>query len=212
MPATCTSICATASSRTSSWSPSAASAIERYLALGSAKAGDGSLLYAGEFNGYDGPWTNPDDMKKFTGLLRYSQGTATDGFSLTGAGLRQHLELHRSGGAARLHDRTDRPLWRTRSDRRRRHQPLLAVGAGGADRRGRIVEGQRLSGQVHDGPVGTTTRGTPPIRSTATSSISTTIASMAEEERRARSWARSAACRPRQWSACNRATTTSSRR
>ena len=57
---------------------------ERYLALGSTKAGDGNLLYAGEFNSYDGPWTNPDGMKKFSGLLRYSQGTATDGFSLTG--------------------------------------------------------------------------------------------------------------------------------
>ena len=57
---------------------------QRYLTLGSAKAGGGNLLYAGEFNSYDGPWTNPDDMKKFSGLLRYSQGTATDGFSLTG--------------------------------------------------------------------------------------------------------------------------------
>jgi opacity protein-like surface antigen/outer membrane receptor protein involved in Fe transport len=57
---------------------------ERYLTLGSTKAGPGTLLYAGEFTGYDGPWTNSDDMKKFSGLLRYSQGTATDGFSLTG--------------------------------------------------------------------------------------------------------------------------------
>ena len=57
---------------------------ERYLALGSVKAGGGNLLYAGEFTGYDGPWTTPDDMKKFSGLLRYSQGTATDGFSVTG--------------------------------------------------------------------------------------------------------------------------------
>ncbi len=57
---------------------------QRYLALGSVKAGDGNLLYAGEFTGYDGPWTSPDDMKKFSGLLRYSQGTATDGFSITG--------------------------------------------------------------------------------------------------------------------------------
>jgi opacity protein-like surface antigen len=57
---------------------------QRYLALGSIKAGEGNLLYAGEFNTYDGPWTNSDDMKKFSGLLRYSQGTATDGFSLTG--------------------------------------------------------------------------------------------------------------------------------
>ena len=57
---------------------------ERYLALGSTKAGSGNLLYAGEFNTYDGPWTNSDDMKKFSGLLRYSQGTATDGLSVTG--------------------------------------------------------------------------------------------------------------------------------
>jgi opacity protein-like surface antigen/outer membrane receptor protein involved in Fe transport len=57
---------------------------ERYLTLGSVKTGAGTLLYAGEFTGYDGPWTNSDDMKKFSGLLRYSQGTATDGFTLTG--------------------------------------------------------------------------------------------------------------------------------
>ena len=56
----------------------------RFLSLGSAKVGDGTLLYAGEFNSYDGPWTTSDDMKKFSGLVRYSQGTATDGFSLTG--------------------------------------------------------------------------------------------------------------------------------
>ena len=56
----------------------------RFLSLGSTKVGDGTLLYAGEFTTYDGPWTTSDDMKKFSGLLRYSQGTATDGFSLTG--------------------------------------------------------------------------------------------------------------------------------
>ena len=56
----------------------------RFLNLGSTKVGDGTLLYAGEFNTYDGPWTTPDDMKKFSGLLRYSQGTATDGFTVTG--------------------------------------------------------------------------------------------------------------------------------
>ena len=32
----------------------------RALALGSAKVGEGSLLYAGEINTYDGPWTYPD--------------------------------------------------------------------------------------------------------------------------------------------------------
>jgi opacity protein-like surface antigen len=55
----------------------------RYFGLGSTKFGDGNLLYAGEFNTYNGPWTSPDDLRKFSGLLRYSQGTATDGFSIT---------------------------------------------------------------------------------------------------------------------------------
>jgi hypothetical protein len=56
---------------------------QRYFTLGSTKLGGGSLLYAAETNFYDGPWVTPDNMKKFSGLLRYSQGTATDGFSAT---------------------------------------------------------------------------------------------------------------------------------
>lgn len=56
---------------------------DRFLTLGSTKAGGGALLYAGEFDAYDGPWTTPNDVRKFSGLLRYSQGTATDGFSAT---------------------------------------------------------------------------------------------------------------------------------
>jgi len=56
---------------------------QRYFAMGSTKLGGGALLYAGEANFYDGPWDTPDHMRKFSGLLRYSQGTATDGFSAT---------------------------------------------------------------------------------------------------------------------------------
>ncbi len=59
---------------------------ERLFTMGSTKLGGGSLLYAGEVNTYDGPWTTPDDMHKLSGLLRYSQGTATDGFSATAMG------------------------------------------------------------------------------------------------------------------------------
>ena len=55
----------------------------RLLALGSTKVGDGSLLYAGEFNTYNGPWATAEDVRRFSGLLRYTQGTATDGFSAT---------------------------------------------------------------------------------------------------------------------------------
>ena len=54
---------------------------EQLFTMGSTKLGGGSLLYAGEVNTYNGPWTTPDDMRKLSGLLRYSQGTATDGFS-----------------------------------------------------------------------------------------------------------------------------------
>jgi hypothetical protein len=59
---------------------------ERLFTMGSTKLDGGSLLYAGEVNTYDGPWTTPDDMHKLSGLLRYSQGTATDGFSATAMG------------------------------------------------------------------------------------------------------------------------------
>ena len=56
---------------------------ERLFTMGSTKLDGGSLFYAGEVNTYDGPWTTPDDMHKLSGLLRYSQGTATDGFSVS---------------------------------------------------------------------------------------------------------------------------------
>src|SRR4029077_8207476 len=45
--------------------------------------GGGSLLYAGEFKSKKSPWDNLLDLRKFNRLLRYSQGTATDGFSAT---------------------------------------------------------------------------------------------------------------------------------
>jgi outer membrane receptor protein involved in Fe transport len=56
---------------------------EQLFTMGSTKLGGGSLLYAGEVNTYNGPWTTPDDMRKLNGLLRYSQGTATDGLSVS---------------------------------------------------------------------------------------------------------------------------------
>ena len=55
----------------------------RLLSYGSVKVGGGSLLYAGEFNTENGPWDTAEDLRKFSGLLRFSQGTATDGFSAT---------------------------------------------------------------------------------------------------------------------------------
>jgi hypothetical protein len=56
---------------------------ERLSEIGSTKAGEGNLLVAAEAARYNGPWVNPDDMRKYSGMMRYSQGTATDGFSAT---------------------------------------------------------------------------------------------------------------------------------
>jgi hypothetical protein len=57
---------------------------QRIFGMGSVRIGDGTLLYAGEAGGYNGPWVSPDDMRKVNGLLRYTQGTASDGLSITG--------------------------------------------------------------------------------------------------------------------------------
>jgi outer membrane receptor protein involved in Fe transport len=57
---------------------------KRIFGMGSTGVGDGTLLAAGEVGSYDGPWVHPDDMQKISSLLRYTQGTALDGFSITG--------------------------------------------------------------------------------------------------------------------------------
>ncbi len=56
----------------------------RALAAKSTAVGNGTLLTAFEANKYNGPWEVPDNVRKLNGVLRYSQGTATDGFTLTG--------------------------------------------------------------------------------------------------------------------------------
>lgn len=56
----------------------------RMLGMTSTKAGDGTLLIAGEANAYNGPWDNPDKVRKLNAVARYTQGTPDNGFSLTG--------------------------------------------------------------------------------------------------------------------------------
>jgi outer membrane receptor protein involved in Fe transport len=57
---------------------------QRIFGMGSTRMGDGTLLLAGEAGAYNGPWVNPDDMRKISSLLRYTQGSPQDGFSITG--------------------------------------------------------------------------------------------------------------------------------
>jgi outer membrane receptor protein involved in Fe transport len=58
----------------------------RGLLAKSFAAGDGHLLYALDLAHNDGPWQNPEALRKFNGLVRYSQGTRDDGFSVTAMG------------------------------------------------------------------------------------------------------------------------------
>ena len=56
----------------------------RSLLAGSPLLGNGNLLYGLELFHNDGPWQVAENYRKLNGLLRYSEGTRHDGFSLTG--------------------------------------------------------------------------------------------------------------------------------
>lgn len=56
---------------------------QRYLVANSTDMADGSLLYGLEINRNNGPWQNEENLKKLSGILRYSAGTAQDGFNIT---------------------------------------------------------------------------------------------------------------------------------
>jgi outer membrane receptor protein involved in Fe transport len=57
---------------------------QRLFGMASTPAGDGNLFFAGELSHYDGPWQNPDDARKVNGMVRYSQGSADNGLTVTG--------------------------------------------------------------------------------------------------------------------------------
>ena len=56
----------------------------RALAAASPRVGRGRVLAALELNRNDGPWTLDDDYQKVNGIVRYSEGSATSGVSVTG--------------------------------------------------------------------------------------------------------------------------------
>ncbi|WP_226402727.1 TonB-dependent receptor [Ferribacterium limneticum] len=60
----------------------------RSLLAGSPEVAGGHLLYGLELFHNDGPWQIEEHYRKINGVLRYSQGTPNDGFSLTGMAYR----------------------------------------------------------------------------------------------------------------------------
>jgi len=57
---------------------------QRLFTAGTRELMNGQVLGAVELLHYDGPWTRPDDVRKLNGVIRYSQGEASEGWSLTG--------------------------------------------------------------------------------------------------------------------------------
>lgn len=55
----------------------------RTMIAAAPELGKGNLLYALELLHNDGPFVHPDDYQKVNGVLRYSQGYANNGFSVT---------------------------------------------------------------------------------------------------------------------------------
>jgi hypothetical protein len=60
----------------------------RALFAASPRVGGGSLLSAIEVGHNDGPWDRPDDFRTINGLVRYTRGDTSRGFSLTAMGYR----------------------------------------------------------------------------------------------------------------------------
>ena len=56
---------------------------ERFFGGGSVNLGEGNLLGALEWQHYNGPWVNPDELHKINAALRYSTGDQADGYSVT---------------------------------------------------------------------------------------------------------------------------------
>ncbi len=55
----------------------------RGVVADSSKVGEGDLLYGLEAQYYDGPWDNPENGRKFNGLLKHSTGSDRSGASLS---------------------------------------------------------------------------------------------------------------------------------
>ncbi len=83
---------------------------DRFFGGGSLGLGEGNLLGALEWQHYNGPWVNPDELHKINAVLRYSVGDNIDGYSLSamyyhGGGMQP--PINRSAPSTRV----DQPLW-----------------------------------------------------------------------------------------------------
>jgi hypothetical protein len=62
----------------------------RFLGAASPRVGEGNLLVAMEWERDNGPWVSPNNKDKYNSVVRYSQGDARNGLSLTFMGFSNH--------------------------------------------------------------------------------------------------------------------------
>src|SRR4051812_29044608 len=62
----------------------------RSLFAGSASVGDGKLMGALELIGDNGPWENPEKLRKVNAVMRFAKGTQADGFTVTAMAYSNH--------------------------------------------------------------------------------------------------------------------------
>ena len=115
----------------------------RGLFAASPKVGKGQLLMAVETSTNSGPWTIPDSYRKFNGVLRYSQGDNTNGFSLTAMGYRGKWNATEASPERAIDSGLIDRFGSHRPDRRRPHLSL--------QRRRRVAAQQRQHAEQDSG-------------------------------------------------------------
>ena len=109
----------------------------RIFSAASPRLGDGNLLVGVEVGRNDGPWVEPDDLRKVNGILRYSRGDARNGFSITGLSY-----------SANWHATDQVPVRAIESGRIDRFEGIDTTGGGRTYRHGFVADSLRSNGET----------------------------------------------------------------
>ena len=115
-------------------SPAARSTTAASSAPRRRRSATGNLLAAFEWERDNGPWVSPNNKDKFNGVVRYSQGDARNGLSLTFLGFSNHWHSTDQIPQRAVDSGADQPVRLHRGDRRRRDLPLQPAPSTGSAR------------------------------------------------------------------------------
>ena len=109
----------------------------RLFSAASPHLGDGNLLVGVEVGKNDGPWVEPDELRKVNGVLRYSRGDTQNGFSITGLSY-----------SANWHATDQVPVRAVESGRIDRFAGIDPTGGGRTYRHGVVADSLRSNGET----------------------------------------------------------------